>query len=190
VPASKKVNIGVWESGRFIGVVIFGMGICPSYGRRYGLTRWEVCELLRIALTAHKTPVSRIATIAIRMLKKHSPGIRLLISFADPYMGHNGAIYQAMNFIYTGTSDPTTIYVDEKTGKVWHTRNIVFDSEKKYRDPWATRYILLDGKRGEKRPGKHRYLFPLDKEMRKRVAPLAQPYPKREHAVEPTGVGA
>jgi len=94
-----------------------------------------------------------------------------------------------MNGIYTGTSDPATVYVDEKTGKVWHGRNMVFDSEKKYRDPWVTRYILPDGKRRERRPGKHRYLFALDKEMKRQIAHLAQPYPKRECAVEPTGVG-
>lgn len=28
-------------------------------------------------------------------------------------------------------------------------------------------------------PGKYRYLMPLDAEMRKQIAPLAKPYPKR-----------
>lgn len=28
--------------------------------------------------------------------------------------------------------------------------------------------------------GKHKYLYPLDKAMRKQIAPLAQPYPKKD----------
>jgi hypothetical protein len=32
--------------------------------------------------------------------------------------------------------------------------------------------------------GKHRYLYPLDDAMRKQIAPLSKPYPKRQHADE------
>lgn len=31
-------------------------------------------------------------------------------------------------------------------------------------------------------PGKHKYVMPLDDDMRKRIAPLAKPYPKRTRA--------
>jgi len=32
--------------------------------------------------------------------------------------------------------------------------------------------------------GKHKYLYPLDRAMRRQILPLAQPYPKKEHAGE------
>ena len=67
-PKSKVVRFGVWESGKFIGVVLFGSGACPWLGTAYGLNQTQVCELTRIALTNHKTPVSRIMAIILKKL--------------------------------------------------------------------------------------------------------------------------
>ncbi len=39
------------------------------------------------------------------------------------------------------------------------------------------------------RPGKHRYLMPLDPEMRAKILPLAQPYPKRPKQATPGTTG-
>ena len=37
-------------------------------------------------------------------------------------------------------------------------------------------------------PGKHKYLYPLDDEIRQRIEPLRQPYPKRpKDSSEPSG---
>ena len=38
-------------------------------------------------------------------------------------------------------------------------------------------------------PGKHRYLMPLDPEMRAKILPLAQPYPKRPKQATPETIG-
>ena len=54
----------------------------------------ECAELCRVALTKHETPVSKIISIACRMLKKAMPGLRLVVSFADPERGHVGVVYQ------------------------------------------------------------------------------------------------
>ena len=66
----KIVKVGVWEFGKFIGVVLFGRGANHNIGNQYKLKQDEACELVRIALAKHQAPVSRIAAIAIKFLKK------------------------------------------------------------------------------------------------------------------------
>ena len=110
MPKSRQVYVGVWEKNKFIGVVMFGKSVTPYLGHAYGLSHTECAELTRIALSAHKSPVSQITTIAIRLLKKQSPKLRLLVSYADPNVGHVGSIYQAMNWVYVGSSSKIKQY--------------------------------------------------------------------------------
>src|SRR5262245_1992904 len=88
MPLGRLNMLGVWEGGTFIGAVVFAHGAAPKLGARYGLNQFQICELARVALHRHRWPVSRILAIAIRLLERHSPGLRLLISFADPAEGH------------------------------------------------------------------------------------------------------
>lgn len=163
---SRNAYIGVWEEGQFIGVVVFGIGSGNvTNGTRYGLAdAREMAELTRVALTKHKSPVSRIVAVALRMVKKQSPGIRLVISLADPVEGHVGGIYQAGNWLYTGTSKPDVMYYSR--GEWVHHRT-------------ATSRGSAKGLPSKPMPPKYRYLMPLDDEMREKLKPLAKPYPKR-----------
>lgn len=165
LPVGKLVKVGAWESGKFVGVVIFGRGANNNMSKKYGLKQDECVELVRIALTKHKTQVSRIAALAVRFLKKSNNGIRLIVSYADPEQGHHGGIYQAGNWIYDGVSYGAV--------KVWYNGKW---SHKKTVDQSGVDQSVLKKK---KVPGKHRYLMPLDNEMRNRILPLAKPYPKR-----------
>jgi hypothetical protein len=172
IPKSKLVKIGVWEKGKYIGVVLFSYGATPDLVKPYGLKMNEGCELTRVALAKHETAVSRIMSIALKFLKKSNPGLRIVVSFADTNEGHHGGIYQATNWVYTGTSQGCFFFRD-KNGKVWHPRNV-------------SENLSLSGKvikpsDCEKvwKSGKHRYLMPLDDAMRKQIQSLAKPYPKR-----------
>lgn len=176
-PAFKVVKVGAWEGGRFIGVVLFSRGANQNLLKPFGLDQTEGCELTRVALRDHETPVSRVVAVALRFLRKQSPGLRLVVSFADPSQGHHGGIYQAGGWIYTGRQPDTVKYL-APDGKQWHSRMVS-------KDGWT----VCDGvkrkvwKHSECQPvtrsGKHRYLMPLDPEMRASVAHLAKPYPKR-----------
>jgi len=99
VPVPPLVKIGVWEREKFVGVVIFSRGASSNLMSPYGLRQSEGCELTRIALTKHDAPVSRIVRLAIQFLKRNSPELRLIVSFADPQYGHHGGVYQAGNWI-------------------------------------------------------------------------------------------
>jgi len=69
LPVGKLVKVGAWENDKFIGVVVFGRGANKSLGEPYGCSQLECCELVRIAMTDHITPVSKIMMIAIKFLK-------------------------------------------------------------------------------------------------------------------------
>lgn len=162
LPPGKLVKYGVWEDGKFIGAVLYGRGASPHLGTGLELDLTEICELLRIALTTHKTPVSQIVARTLTDLRKTQPGLRLVFSFADPKEGHRGGIYQAGNWIYTGRSNPVTEYFID--GRWRHTRGVYHYKER----PTAPK---------RQAPGKYRYLYPLDKAMRRKITRLALPYP-------------
>lgn len=173
MPLGKMVKIGVWEEEKFIGVVLFARGSTPTLGNSYGLSQMEVCELVRIALTTHNSAVSKIGSICIKMLKKQSSELRLIVSFADTNENHHGGIYQAMNWIYTGMTAKARQWLVNGDWK--HNREVTsgaFGGDHLYKNYQSLPSRLL--------PPKHRYLYPLDDAMRKQIAPLAKPYPKRE----------
>jgi hypothetical protein len=175
-PVPPLVKIGVWEDKKFVGVLIFSRGASSNLLKPYNLKQTEGCELTRIALSSHKTNVSRIVKVAIGFLKKKSPALRLIVSFADPQYGHHGGIYQAGNWIYAGkTSKGKEFWLN---GKRLHSRqvsekgwNIQQGMKRKTAKPSECEIIETEGK--------HRYLMPLDKKIKKQIMCLSQPYPKR-----------
>ncbi len=175
--SGRLVKIGVWENSRFIGVILFGHGAGrATRGDKYGLAdTHEVVELTRVALRDHVSPVTRMIAVALRMLKQYSPGIRMVISFADELgQGHLGKIYQAGNWIYTGAHEARGSFV--VYGKIIHGRSMNHKGRSGLQ--WVRDHVDPDATVAPAR--KHRYLMPLDAEMRARIAPLSQPYPKRD----------
>jgi len=171
LPVGKLIKIGVWEDDAYIGVVLFGRGANKSLCSKFGLNQTECCELVRVALTNHKTEVSRIVRIALIFLKKYVKGMRLVVSFADKEQGHHGGIYQAGNWIYNGE----TIAADEYLykGKRWHGRA--------FRKSHGSHLNYIeDGLVIVKGSSKHRYLMPLDKNIKKSLLLKSKPYPKRD----------
>ena len=176
IPVPPLTKVGVWEYGKYIGVVIFSRGASSNLLKPYGLQRDEGCELTRIALTEHSTQVSRIIKVALLFLKQNSPSLKLVVSFADPHYGHHGGIYQACNWVYAG---------DTAKGKEYWHKNKRLHSRQVSEKGWN---IQQGVRRKTVKPsecsivatgGKHRYLMPLDKETRERVKHMAKPYPKR-----------
>lgn len=183
MPAGKMVRAGVWESGRFVGCVIFSRGAAQHIGSPYGLKQTEVCELTRVALTQHDTPTSRIVAIAVKMLKRLNSGLRLVVSFADTSQGHHGGIYQAGGWAYVGSMEYHALKIH---GRIVHPRTChSLYGSKGQGIPWLREHVDPNAERI--RNGiKHKYLYPLDKAMRAQIEPLRQPYPKRERADEAT----
>lgn len=183
MPVGKTARLGVWEDQHFVGSVVFACGSSGvgNIGQSLGVTSFEVAELSRVALRTHINTVTRIVKLCLKRLVGTQPGLRLIVSYADPEQGHIGAIYQAGNWLYTGRSAKDTAYIDCQ-GKRWHSRSV---SETGYKVRCGIRAKCP--KPSEmmatiKVPRKYRYFMPLDRAMRRQIAPLAQPYPKRADA--------
>ncbi len=185
LPAGPLVKIGVWENKQFVGAVIFGWGASPPFFKRIkswlGVGRFEACELVRIALTTHEAHVSRIVSIALKLLKKHCPKLRLVVSFADADQGHHGGIYQAGNWIYTELRNKGHRDGYRINGRVVHCRSM---------PALGLRNTLADARRLDPRAeaiigsGKHQYWYPFDSEVRKKLKAETKPYPKRVTSID------
>lgn len=182
MPIGKMVKIGAFESEKFIGVILFSCGANRNIGRPYRLMQNEICELTRIALRRHTAPVSRILSVALKFIKKQSPGLKMVVSYADPRQGHHGGIYQATNWIYVGKTRSSSSYIYK--GKELHKRQcsatgyVIGPSGKRVACPKFSECerVTLEGK--------HIYLFPLCDETKNSIKNLSKPYPKRALSIE------
>lgn len=165
VPAGKISRIGIWEDEKFIGALIFGSGANKNLAASVGMDHTECCELVRVAIDKHRSSVSRIMAIALRMIHKAYPGLKAIVSYCDPSVGHYGGIYQTSNWIYVGMTDKIDYYEDEK-GKLHHWR----DARRMQKKGIPLKLIYM--------PGKHKYVYPLTKEVRADLIPRSLPFPK------------
>ena len=182
MPKSKLAKFGVWEDGEFVGAVVFGYGATINIGKPYGLKMQQICELVRVAMRDHVTPVSRVLAICIKILKRSMAGIRLIVSYADADQNHTGSIYQANGWIYIGLVNKGQRSAFIVNGKSMHPRTVGsmggVQSIK-----WVRENLDCNAKEF-RTDGKHKYLYPLDKAMRKQIKPLAKPYPKRAGSID------
>lgn len=176
MPVGKLVKLGVWENDSFIGTVIFGRGAAPKLASSFDLDFTELAELVRVSLKEHLTPVTRIMSLSIKFLKKACPGLRLLVSFADPTQGHHGGIYQGANWIYYGLSDATGGFEYLINGK-WTTCRSIGSSVGTRKTKEVENKIHFTDKRKAAR--KHRYAYPIDKDLIPLLLSRQKPYPKR-----------
>lgn len=177
MPMPPLVKIGAWEDGKYIGCVLFSRGANQNIGAPYGLTQTECCELVRVALRDHAAPVTRIVAIALRFLRKNAPGIRMVVSYADPSEGHHGGIYQGGGWTYVGRSSESTQYLQD--GRWKHSREIRYGAFGQGKRTLLAGKPAWHGLPSRNVPGKHTYLMPLDDAMRVKIAPLSKPYPKK-----------
>ncbi len=166
------------ESGKLMGVLMFCTPASEAVRERvFGKeNKTRVIELHRLVMLdeAPKNSESSFIAAAVRLLMVTHPEKRAVISFADPTEGHCGTIYQATNFIYTGTSSPATFYRDA-SGRLHHPRQNGVNISR--------RDASIRGWLPEHRLGKHRYILivgpPAERRLwRKRIRYEAVAYPK------------
>lgn len=180
LPAAKLVKIGVWEAGVFVGCVLFSRGAARHIGRPFGLGQAQVCELSRVALGSHAAATSRVVAIALRLLRRQSPGVRLIVSYADPAQGHHGGLYQAGGWLYVGETARECVL--KIHGRRMHPRSV--GSRWGHRGvAWLRQHVDATAERIVTVP-KHKYLWPFDAGLKAQFLPIVQPYPKRERSAE------
>ncbi len=177
LPTPPMIRVGVWEDGSFVGAVIFSRGNSNGIADPFGMAQTEVVELARIALRAHVTPVTRIVKVALGLLRRRSPGLRLVVSYADPAQGHLGVIYQAGGWTFLGQRPAGVLYRD-RGGRVWHSR---MTSPSGWKVQYGERRRVVRPQDCERidTPGKYKYALGLDRQARALLVEMAQPPPRK-----------
>jgi hypothetical protein len=143
-----------------------------------GLLADKVGEIVRVALRKHEHPVSRMIAIAIKLLLRRCPGIELIVAFADQGENHHGGIYQASNFLYTGTTEVGRMFKHNLTGRILHNRAVSVNGYRSHfghvrKVPRHDECEIIGGTR------KHRYFLPLTPRMKEIALKMQKSYPKR-----------
>jgi len=110
---NSSLHFGVFWEDRLEGVLQYGSSIDKR--KTQGLVKdsgWnEFLELNRMAFSEKlpKNSESRAIAVSIRLIKKHYPHIKWVISYADATQCGDGTIYRASGFILTGVKKNTTM---------------------------------------------------------------------------------
>lgn len=143
VVQNSQIHIGVFYDGRLEGAMQFG----PSLDKRkiQGLvsgTQWhEFIELNRMAFSEAlpRNSESRAIAVAMRLLRKHAPQLKWVISFADGTQCGDGTIYRASGFVLTGIKRNDQIWVAPDEGAT-ESRTSLTDNRSKRQQAAANRY--------------------------------------------------
>jgi len=138
---------GLFNKDKMVGLVSYGSpaspflckGIC---GVEY---KSEVIELNRLVLVDNnKNEASYLIGKSLKMLPKP----KIIVSYADTGQDHTGYIYQATNFLFTGTTKPRTD-IASVDGK--HSRHHAGDKSKRVYRSAKHRYITFIGSKTQKK---------------------------------------
>lgn len=138
---------GLYDGDNLIGVVTYGIPASPSLcmgicGKEYSE---KVLELNRLCLLDnHKNLASKLVSGSIKQLPKPT----IVVSYADTAKGHIGYVYQACNFLFTGTTKKRTD-MGGKDGK--HSRHSFGDSSIRVNRSAKHRYIMFHGTKNDKK---------------------------------------
>ena len=153
------------SKGEWCGVICFGMGASPQIGMPYGLKQGEAVELIRVALNGKQEITSKVVALGLKLLKKHSPLVKLVVSYADKAQNHTGIIYQATNWYYVGDLESS---------------GVEFFVNGKWRHSKAIKPHIQKVSPKRKKSGKSKYIYPLDSSLINMCKELSKPYPKKE----------
>jgi hypothetical protein len=155
-----KYSFGLYKNKNLCGVLTIGNS--PSKDLTHHLLNGiyinNILELNRLCVNENMD--KNILSYFVSQVFKLLPKPLILVSYADTSQNHNGYIYQATNWIYTGLSYKMKEWREKNTNK--HSRNI----SKQY----TTEYMYNNPKRFERveRARKHRYIYFIGSKTQKK----------------------
>jgi len=144
---SISYRFGLFKGGELVGVCTFGSPASPFLckGIAGETNKSKVIELNRLCLLNNlKNEASLLVSSSIKLLPKP----RIIVSYSDSAQNHNGVVYQACNFLFTGTTKARTDMAS-KDGK--HSRHNQGDSAKRQVRSAKHRYVYIHAGHSEKR---------------------------------------
>lgn len=125
VVPNSQLHFGVFLHGKLEGVMQFG----PCINKKgtinlvSGTLFNEFIELNRMAFSdvLPRFSESRAIGITMRLIRKHYPQIKWVISFSDATQCGDGTIYRASGFNLVEIRESEALRINPKTGEVMHT---------------------------------------------------------------------
>jgi hypothetical protein len=144
-------------------IVVFSIPANQNVGRFLLKTPTPVWELSRLwAPDEHRRNLLTEAIAAgVRAFRRLEPAIGVLVSYADPNVGHQGYVYRAASWLAFGQCEESRYYVDA-AGQVVSRRK--FHSGRSF---LKKAEIEALGFRECKKPGRLRYVLPLNRWTRR-----------------------
>ncbi|MHB1325171.1 MAG: Mom family adenine methylcarbamoylation protein [Thermoleophilia bacterium] len=175
MPGVVRCCYAVHLGSEMVGACIFTAGARHAHHLLAGARPADVATLARFWMADDLPPnnESRVLALILRELRRER-NYKLLVSFADPAVGHVGTIYQAAGWLYLGTTEPERYF--ELDGVRIHPRSAS--------DRFGSNSVAHLRRTGvaivaHKSPPKHRYAYVLDPGWRWRLSRQPQPHPKR-----------
>ena len=115
---------GLFYNENLIGTIIYGGLAMANAWKKYADNPTDVIELRRLAcidLTPKNTESYFIGK-TLRWLKRHTD-YKLVVSYADPFHGHEGVIYKASNFTHQGFTSKGKM-IRDSNGRLFHDKAI------------------------------------------------------------------
>ena len=130
---NSNLHIGVFYGGTLHGAMQFG----PPLNKRKVLplvngTQWhQMMELNRMAFddTLPRNSESRALAIAMKLLRKHAPQVKWILSFSDATQCGDGTIYRASGFVLTAIKKNDGL-LQAPTGDIFHSMSLTDGSSK------------------------------------------------------------
>ena len=138
---------GLYRHDEMVGMVSYGTPASPSLckgicGEEH---RSDVIELNRLVLRDNlPNEASFLVSRSLKML----PTPKVVVSYADTAQDHAGIVYQATNWLFTGTTKPRTDMAG-KDGK--HSRHHLGDRTNRINRSAKHRYVYFIGTKKEKK---------------------------------------
>lgn len=148
---------GLFFQNELVGIVSYGSPVSPSLckGIAGEHNKKKVIELNRLVLKYNK---KNEASMLVGKSLKLLPKPKVVVSYADTKQNHIGFIYQASNFLFTGTTKPRTDMASKNGG---HSRHHLGDRNIRVNRSAKHRYVFIVANKKDKKNLLKDFKYPI-----------------------------
>lgn len=178
VVPNSQIHIGVFYMGKLEGAMQFGPSIDK---RRVSMlvegTAWnQFVELNRMAFgpALPKNSESRALAVAMKILRKHAPNLKWVVSFADGTQCGDGTIYRAAGFLLTQIKPNKQMLLWR--GQVIAKKTLDNENYPRINGKYYSRYLIENGDAIPLDGFQLRYVYFLDRSWADRLKVPVLPF--------------
>lgn len=147
MPSVILYSYGLFRKSELVGVVTYGVPASPFLCKGICGEKWknDVIELSRLVLLNN---IKNEASFLVSQSLKLIPTPKIVVSYADTEQKHLGIVYQATNWLFTGTTKPRT---DMASSNGKHSRHNSGDRSNRVFRSAKHRYVIFVGDKRQRK---------------------------------------